>query len=74
MRTFNIHNIKLGNNEPLVLIAGPCQIESLDHTLETAHSIKPVIVWALSLSIKAVLTKPIDLVYQLNEALESTKV
>jgi 2-dehydro-3-deoxyphosphooctonate aldolase (KDO 8-P synthase) len=24
----------------LVLIAGPCQIESLDHTLETAHSIK----------------------------------
>ena len=40
MRTFNIHNIKLGNNEPLVLIAGPCQIESLTHTLETAHSIK----------------------------------
>ena len=40
MRTFNIHNIKLGNNEPLVLIAGPCQIESLDHTLETAPSIK----------------------------------
>ena len=40
MRTFNIHNIKLGNNEPLVLIAGPCQIESLAHTLETAHSIK----------------------------------
>jgi 2-dehydro-3-deoxyphosphooctonate aldolase (KDO 8-P synthase) len=40
MRTFNIHNTKLGNNEPLVLIAGPCQIESLDHTLETAHSIK----------------------------------
>jgi 2-dehydro-3-deoxyphosphooctonate aldolase (KDO 8-P synthase) len=40
MRTFNIHNIELGNNKPLVLIAGPCQIESLDHTLETAHSIK----------------------------------
>ena len=40
MRTFNIHNIEIGNNEPLVLIAGPCQIESLDHTLETAHSIK----------------------------------
>jgi 2-dehydro-3-deoxyphosphooctonate aldolase (KDO 8-P synthase) len=40
MKNFNIHNIKLGNNEPLVLIAGPCQIESLDHTLETAHSIK----------------------------------
>ena len=40
MRTFNIHNIEIGNNKPLVLIAGPCQIESLDHTLETAHSIK----------------------------------
>jgi len=40
MRTFNIHNIDIGNNKPLVLIAGPCQIESLDHTLETAHSIK----------------------------------
>ena len=40
MKNFNIHNIKLGNNEPLVLIAGPCQIESLDHALETAHSIK----------------------------------
>ena len=40
MRTFNIHNIELGNDKPLVLIAGPCQIESLDHTLETAHSIK----------------------------------
>ena len=40
MKNFNIHNIKLGNNEPLVLIGGPCQIESLDHTLETAHRIK----------------------------------
>jgi len=40
MRTFNIHNIELGNNKPLVLIAGPCQIESLDHAFETAHAIK----------------------------------
>ena len=40
MRTFNIHNIELGNDKPLVLIAGPCQIESLAHALETAHSIK----------------------------------
>ena len=42
MRTFNIHNIELGNDKLLVLIAGPCQIESLDHTLETAHSIKEI--------------------------------
>ncbi len=42
MRTFNIHNIELGNTKPLVLIAGPCQIESLAHTLETAYSIKEI--------------------------------
>jgi 2-dehydro-3-deoxyphosphooctonate aldolase (KDO 8-P synthase) len=42
MRTFNIHNIELGNDKSLVLIAGPCQIESLEHTLETAHCIKEI--------------------------------
>ena len=42
MRTFNIHNIELGNDKSLVLIAGPCQIESLEHTLETAHRIKEI--------------------------------
>ena len=40
MKNFNVHNIKLGNNEPLVLIAGPCQIESLDHAESTAGKIK----------------------------------
>lgn len=40
MRTFNIHNITVGNNEPFFLIAGPCQIESTEHALKTANSIK----------------------------------
>jgi 2-dehydro-3-deoxyphosphooctonate aldolase (KDO 8-P synthase) len=30
----------LGNNLPLVLIAGPCQMESRDHALETASALK----------------------------------
>ncbi len=40
MKNFNIHNITIGNSLPMVLIAGPCQIESLDHAFETANSIK----------------------------------
>ncbi|KKB96674.1 2-dehydro-3-deoxyphosphooctonate aldolase [Candidatus Arcanobacter lacustris] len=32
----NIANFKMGNNQPLVLIAGPCQIESMSHALEMA--------------------------------------
>lgn len=32
----NIRNIQIGNDLPMVLIAGPCQIESLDHSLMAA--------------------------------------
>lgn len=42
MKTFNIHNITLGNSNPFVLIAGPCQIESKNHSLDTASAIKEV--------------------------------
>ena len=42
MHTFNIHNITVGNNHPFVLIAGPCQIESRSHALETAEQIKKI--------------------------------
>jgi 2-dehydro-3-deoxyphosphooctonate aldolase (KDO 8-P synthase) len=42
MRTFNIHNITIGNDQPFVLIAGPCQIESQDHALDTAERIKQI--------------------------------
>jgi 2-dehydro-3-deoxyphosphooctonate aldolase (KDO 8-P synthase) len=35
--TVNIGNIKIGNHLPLAIIAGPCQIESLDHALFMAE-------------------------------------
>lgn len=42
MRTFQINNITIGNNRPLVLIAGPCQIESESHAQDTAAAIKEI--------------------------------
>jgi 2-dehydro-3-deoxyphosphooctonate aldolase (KDO 8-P synthase) len=42
MKTFNIHNISIGNSLPFVLIAGPCQIESTEHALDTAFFIKDI--------------------------------
>lgn len=42
MRTFNIGNVALSNKNPLVLIAGPCQIESQDHAEQTAGAIKEI--------------------------------
>jgi 2-dehydro-3-deoxyphosphooctonate aldolase (KDO 8-P synthase) len=42
MRTFQINNITIGNNHPLILIAGPCQIESEDHAQDTAAAIKEI--------------------------------
>jgi 2-dehydro-3-deoxyphosphooctonate aldolase (KDO 8-P synthase) len=32
--------VRIGNREPLTIIAGPCQMESRDHALETAHALK----------------------------------
>ncbi|MCM8757757.1 MAG: 3-deoxy-8-phosphooctulonate synthase, partial [Candidatus Omnitrophica bacterium] len=37
-----VGNIKIGNNNPLVLIAGPCVIESEELCLETAKRIKEI--------------------------------
>lgn len=37
-----IKNISIANNLPFTLIAGPCQIESLDHALFTAENIKNI--------------------------------
>jgi len=42
MRSFNIHNITVGNSYPLVLIAGPCQIESKLHAIELASAINNI--------------------------------
>ena len=33
IKTVKVKDIKIGRSHPLVLIAGPCQIQDLDHTL-----------------------------------------
>lgn len=40
MRTVTVGKIKIGANEPLVLIAGPCVIESESLVLQTAEAVK----------------------------------
>jgi 2-dehydro-3-deoxyphosphooctonate aldolase (KDO 8-P synthase) len=40
MRTIQVGNVKIANNLPLVLIAGPCQMETRDHALMMASNIK----------------------------------
>ena len=42
MKTVNIQNISISNTNKLVLIAGPCQIESKLHALDTARQIKAI--------------------------------
>ena len=42
MNVVQVGNIKIANNLPLALVAGPCQMESLDHTLFMAQSIKDI--------------------------------
>ncbi len=37
-----VANISIANNLPFVLVAGPCQIETLDHALFIAESIKKI--------------------------------
>src|ERR1700679_3117850 len=37
-----IGNVTLANNRPLVLIAGPCALESRDHAIETSHALKEI--------------------------------
>lgn len=39
-RIIRIGSIEIGNHLPLVLIAGPCQLESRDHGLEMARALK----------------------------------
>src|SRR5260370_23227288 len=41
MRPRHIHvgNVTIGNDRPFALIAGPCQIESRAHGLETSHAL-----------------------------------
>ncbi|MFP5469064.1 MAG: 3-deoxy-8-phosphooctulonate synthase, partial [Alphaproteobacteria bacterium] len=39
-RTVRVGPLSIGNRLPLILIAGPCQIESRDHALEMAQALK----------------------------------
>ena len=38
-RTVHIANIAIGNDKPIVLIAGPCQLESRQHALEMSQAL-----------------------------------
>ena len=67
MRTFNINNITIGNNYPITLIAGPCQIESQDHAEQTAGTIKEI---ADSIGIKVIYKSSFD---KANRSSVSTK-
>ena len=42
MRTFSIDKLVIGNNNKIFIIAGPCQIESQDHSEFLAGSIKEI--------------------------------
>src|SRR5438477_9464630 len=34
--------VRIGNNQRLAVIAGPCQMESRQHALETAHALSEI--------------------------------
>jgi 2-dehydro-3-deoxyphosphooctonate aldolase (KDO 8-P synthase) len=40
MKNFDIRNVTVGNDRPLTLIAGPCQLESEDHAQMIAGTLK----------------------------------
>lgn len=42
MRTIQIKNLKIANNLPFALIAGPCQTENRDHSMMMAENIKKI--------------------------------
>ncbi len=42
MRVVHVGGVAIGNELPLVLIAGPCQIESLDHAMECAAALDEI--------------------------------
>jgi len=39
VKRFSVGGLEIGNDMPFVLIAGPCQMESRSHALETAHAL-----------------------------------
>ena len=57
MSKFNIGKVEIGGDSPLVLIAGPCQIENQDHAEQTAGMIKEI---AQQLSIPVIYKSSFD--------------
>ncbi|MDI2090237.1 3-deoxy-8-phosphooctulonate synthase [Commensalibacter oyaizuii] len=41
-KSVHVGSLTIANDRPFTLIAGPCQIESLDHALETADRLKDI--------------------------------
>ena len=41
-KTVTIGGVAIGNSLPFVLIAGPCQIESMSHALEVAAALDEI--------------------------------
>ena len=41
-KTISINNFTISNDHPLVLLAGPCQIENLDHSLFMADALTKI--------------------------------
>jgi 2-dehydro-3-deoxyphosphooctonate aldolase (KDO 8-P synthase) len=42
IKTPNGRSVRIGNGERLSIIAGPCQLESRQHALETAHALREI--------------------------------
>ena len=42
LKAGNGRAVRIGNAEKLTLIAGPCQMESRQHALETAHALREI--------------------------------
>lgn len=56
-RIVNVGNIEIGNTLPLVLVAGPCQMESRNHALDSANYLKEI---AEKLEIKIIFKTSFD--------------
>ena len=42
MKSFRIQDVVIGNDQPLMLIAGPCQIESQQHAIDMCGQLKEI--------------------------------
>ena len=42
LRRIDVADLEIGQDLPFILIAGPCQIESRDHALETAEALRDI--------------------------------